>query len=346
MIMTEGSPVALEALLLRRDQKITTLTAENVMLTAANEGLTARVEELTAANIQLTARVEELTAADGKRGETIESLTGKLTAAERKGKRQATPFSRGTHKSNPKRPGRRPGEGDFVNRKAPETKEFTSMEDVGVDQKTCPEDGCDGVLKHLRTELVSTTDVVVVRPEVRGYRMEVCACGTCGKKVRARHRDVAPDQRGATAHRVGMRAMMAAHWLHYGIGIPVRKVPAVLKLLTGLKVTQSAITQDALRRAEGRMGEAYRSLVDLFPTCDVAYVDSTSWKIGGVAAQLAAYVARGGGVGPGMILYQLGRHHRHQEVLQIIPMDFDGVMVTDRASTYDAWLLQWIKKQK
>jgi transposase len=37
--------------------------------------------------------------------------------------------------------------------------------------------------------------------------------------------------------------MAAAHTLHYQIGIPVRKVPAVLETLTGLKLTQGAITQ-------------------------------------------------------------------------------------------------------
>ena len=46
--------------------------------------------------------------------------------------------------------------------------------------------------------------------------------------------DVAPDQYGATAHRVGDRAMAAAHGLHYGVGMPVRKVPKVLEALTGL----------------------------------------------------------------------------------------------------------------
>ena len=48
--------------------------------------------------------------------------------------------------------------------------------------------------------------------------------------------------------------MAAAHVLYYGMGIPVRKVPAVLNMLTGLELTQGAITQDALRRARGAGG--------------------------------------------------------------------------------------------
>jgi hypothetical protein len=37
--------------------------------------------------------------------------------------------------------------------------------------------------------------------------------------------------------------MAAAHALHYQVGIPVRKMPLVLALLTGMELTQEAITQ-------------------------------------------------------------------------------------------------------
>ena len=48
--------------------------------------------------------------------------------------------------------------------------------------------------------------------------------------------------------------MAAAHATHYGLGVPVRKVPALLQLYTGVRLTQSAITQDALRRVSGPVG--------------------------------------------------------------------------------------------
>ena len=50
--------------------------------------------------------------------------------------------------------------------------------------------------------------------------------------------------------------MAAAHVLHYGVGIPVRRVPLVLRALTGVELSQSAITQDALRRVAGRCGRS------------------------------------------------------------------------------------------
>ena len=37
--------------------------------------------------------------------------------------------------------------------------------------------------------------------------------------------------------------MAAAHVLHYGVGVPVRQVPAVLRALTGVELSQGAISQ-------------------------------------------------------------------------------------------------------
>ena len=67
---------------------------------------------------------------------------------------------------------------------------------------------------------------------------------------------MAPDQYGASAHRVGARAMAAAHVLHYGVGIPVRKVASVLRVLTGVKLTQSTITQACPERSRSAAMQA------------------------------------------------------------------------------------------
>jgi hypothetical protein len=69
--------------------------------------------------------------------------------------------------------------------------------------------------------------------------------------------------------------MAAAHILHYQFGIPVRQVPGVLETLTGLKLTQGAITQDALRRARGKVGAAYQQLRRLVRESPAVYTDDT-----------------------------------------------------------------------
>jgi hypothetical protein len=54
--------------------------------------------------------------------------------------------------------------------------------------------------------------------KVTRYRVQVCQCTVCGHQVRGQHAEVAPDQYGATAHRLGPRVMAVAHALHYGVG--------------------------------------------------------------------------------------------------------------------------------
>ena len=83
--------------------------------------------------------------------------------------------------------------------------------------------------------------------------------------------------------------MAAAHALHYGIGMPVRKVPRVLAALQGLTLTQGAITQDALRRATGEVGEADARLRAAMPESPVVHTDDTSGRVGGEAASLMAF---------------------------------------------------------
>ena len=40
------------------------------------------------------------------------------------------------------------------------------------------------------------------------------------------------------------------------------KVPAILREFTGIRITQSALTQDAMKKAEGAIGNAYQELRD------------------------------------------------------------------------------------
>jgi transposase len=72
---------------------------------------------------------------------------------------------------------------------------------------------------------------------VTQYRVWVRRCTVCGTQVRGQHPEVAPDQYGATTHRVGARVMAAAQALHDGIGIPVQKFPLVQAALTGVRLT-------------------------------------------------------------------------------------------------------------
>ena len=79
------------------------------------------------------------------------------------------------------------------------------------------------------------------------------------------------------------------HTVHYGMGVPVRKLPAILREFTGIEVTQSALTQDALKKSEGVVGNAYQELRAGVATAPAVYTDDTGWRIHGQKAHLMAF---------------------------------------------------------
>jgi transposase len=281
----------------------------------------------------MKARVEALVAENA-------ALKAQLDQHARDAKRQAAPFSKGQRKARPKRPGRKPGQGNFTFRTLPTPDQWTAPPiEVQLPDPACP--CCGEPLREERVDFAAITDLPPQpKPIVRPYRVWVYRCPTCETTVRAPHPDLAPDQCGATAHRIGPRVMAAAHATHYGLGVPVRKVPAILQLYTGVRLTQSAITQDALRRASGPIGHEYQSLRDRVPTSDVTYTDDTGWRVGGEKAQLMIFVTGTATV------FQVRPQHRNEEVREVIGDAYAGVLVTDRGKSYDAKELEAVKQQK
>ena len=259
-------------------------------------------DELMGLVTQLQGQVAQLTAAK-------EELHKQVAELKRAGKRQAAPFSKGGRSSRPKRPGRKPGMGSFSYRKSPSPDEVTEpLVEVAVAEDTCP--GCGGRLEHEGVRVVYATDIPPVpRPQVTGYR-------------------------------VGRRVMAAAHVLHYGVGVPVRKVPAVLRALTGVELSQGAISQDALRRARGAVGDAYHKLRGSVRASQLVHTDDTGWRVDGGPAFLMAFETDEATV------YQVRTRHRNEEVREMVPSDYGGVMVTDRGRSYDAQALSGVKQQK
>ncbi len=290
-------------------------------------------EELLVLVAQLEQQVAQLSA-------SLEVLQAEKAQLQRSNQRQAAPFSKGARERKPKRPGRKPREGTFSFRQAPHPEEITEPPvNVPVTLDSCP--GCGGRLAEERVDLAYITDLPPMpRPRVTQYWVWVCRCLGCGRRMRGQHSDLAPDQYGSTAHRLGQRVMASAHVLHYQFGIPVRKVPGVLETLTGLKLTQGAITQDALRRARSKVGIAYQQLRRAVRESPAVYTDDTGWRVKGENAHLMAFDT------DEVTVYQVRPRHRHQEVQEVVPANYQGVMVTDRGRSYGAHSFSRVKQQK
>ena len=287
-----------------------------------------------------TLRREELLALVAELQRQIAAWRAEIDQLKRADKRQAAPFSKGARATEPKPPGRKPGSGTFRYREAPPPKAITEPPvDVKGTLDACP--ACGGPLAEERVDCAYQTALSPhPRPQVTQSRVWVCRCTVCGHQVRGQQAGLAPTQYGATAHRLGPRAMAAAHVLHDGVGIPVRRVPPVLATLTGVRLTQGALTQDALQRTAGSVGSAYERLRTAVSEAPGVPTDDTGWRVGGEPAHLMGFETEAATVD------QIRARHRHEEVQEVIPANDAGVMVTDRGRRDDAQAFDGVDQQK
>jgi transposase len=226
---------------------------------------------------------------------------------------------------------------DQTHRMPPSEEQITDNEDIPVAFDVCPD--CGGILDDDHWEDAYITDIEPPCPKVTHYRVQVRRCTGCHQSVRAPHAQVAPDQHGATAHRLGDRAMAYAHWLHFNLQVPQRKVEVVLKELAGVAVTQGALTKDAQKRAE-QLDPDYQQERLKVGQAPVANTDDTSWRVGGEPAQVMVFST------PESTVYQIRKQHRNDEVREVLSESYPGTMVTDRAKSYDARAFKDVKQQK
>jgi hypothetical protein len=284
---------------------------------------------------QLIAQVETLLTENTK-------LKAELEQLKRDNARSAAPFSKNKRKKNPKRSGRKPGHGMFRNRPAPSEEDYSGPPvEVPVQNSACPK--CGGELGEETEETVTVTEIPPQpKPEVKAYRVKSRTCCDGHHKVRGRHEDVAADQFGATAHRLGTRAQALIQVLRHKDDIPVCKVPAVLETTTGLRVTKSAVTQSALRHGigDGAVAKQYQRLRQAAPSQETINTDDTGWRINGESAQLMVFESEDQSV------YQIRRQHRNEEVREVIGDHYQGTLCTDRGRSYDAKELRDVAHQK
>lgn len=78
----------------------------------------------------------------------------------------------------------------------------------------------------------------------------------------------------------------------------------------------------------------------LLAACPACGGQLTEERVGGEPAYLMAFDTDEATV------YQIRSQHRHEEVQEVIPPDYEGVMVTDRGRSYDAQAFDEVPQQK
>ena len=137
----------------------------------------SRMEPVRCANCQsLQRRVDHLQTEN-------ERLRRQLDAALRAGKRQAGPFAKGPPRSEPKRPGRKPGSdyGPKAHRRPPA--HIDEVHEAPLPD-ACP--GCCGPV--VETHVAHQYQVEIPREPIhRQFNVRVGRCGRCQKRLQGRH---------------------------------------------------------------------------------------------------------------------------------------------------------------
>src|SRR5437763_472344 len=152
------------------------MTSLNELAQLGKQALLAFVAQVLADLAALKARVADLLAENAAlRAETAD-LKSRLDQLARDAQRQAAPSSKGRPKPDPKRPGRKPGQGRFTYRTLPPPDRWTAPPiDVRLTEPVCP--GCGAALCEHRVDFAAITDIPPQpAPLVQPYRVWVDRC--------------------------------------------------------------------------------------------------------------------------------------------------------------------------
>lgn len=253
----------------------------------------------------------------------------------RRGHRQAAPFSKDEPKSDPKRPGRRAGQGKFSHREKPAEAEI--QETFVVPLGACPE--CGGPLQERASHEQIQVDLPQVQPQITRFCSESGFCPRCGKRVRSRHPLQGSQAHGAAGVSVGPRAKALAAEMKHRLGIPYRKIAELFQTAFGLKVSAGGLCQANARLAQ-KAQPLYQELLEAIRETAAVYADETGWRIGVLSAWLWVFTSER------ITVYTIEKSRAHEVVIKILGREFAGVLVSDCFCAYDHQeLSQWLKQK-
>ena len=247
-----------------------------------------------------------------------------LEQAQRAGKRQAAPFSKGPSAGNGRRPGRRAGAAYGQRARRPIPEQVDREVEVAL-PVSCPR--CGGALEHERTAEQYQEDLPEVRPVVSRFRVHIGRCQRCGRRVQARHPEQTSDALGAAAAQVGPRAVALAVQLNKTVGASMGKTAAIVRQVSGIALTPGGLSQ-ALARAAKQATPTYDALVDAVRESSVVAPDETGWRVGGRLQWLWAFVGRD------VTVYRIQPGRGFQQAAAVLGEQYAGVLERDGWAPY------------
>jgi len=268
---------------------------------------------------RLEARVAQLEA-------HVARLERLLDDATRGGKRQAAPFSKGAPKTDPQKPGRKPGEAHGRHgHRAPPATPPDEIIDV-PSPSSCPDCGgavrSEGVVHQHQVELPR-------KPIHRRFDLHVGRCRCCGRRIQPRHPLQTSDAIGAAACQLGPDAQATVALMKNRYGLSYGDMVGLFKDVFGIPLTPGGAAR-AVQRAAARSEPVYEYLTALVRHSDGVDPDETGWKIGGVLNWMWDFVTD-------LATVYVIRPSRGRDVLdEVLGRDYTGRMTHDGWAPYDA----------
>ena len=261
--------------------------------------------------------------------EENERLRKELDAARREAKRQAAPFSRGTRKTKPKRPGRKPGRRYGRQGRRPVPPRVDETYEAPLPDR-CPD--CQGRLQRDRIATQYQEDIPPVRPIVRCFQVHVGHCTGCHRRVQGRHPLQTSDALGAAACQLGPQAVALAAVLNKQFGLSFGKVAALFRERFALGVTPGGLVR-ALHRVARRGQPSYEALGATIRGSPRVSPDETGWRVAALLAWLWAFVTED------TTVYAILPGRGFEEAASILGKDYAGSLSRDGWVVYRQFVL-------
>jgi transposase len=266
----------------------------------------------------------------GQRDSLIATLTGRLGMLEsaveglqRAGKRQAAPFAKRAPKANPKKSGRKPGEGYGPKAHRAVPQRLPDRELRADLPGLCPDCGgeidAEGEASQWIEDIAITT--VITKVVVAKGR---CRC--CRRRVQGRHPDQVSDALGAASSQLGPVAQGLIAILAKECGLSHGKVARVLRQL-GITVTTGGVSQ-VLARLAAKADPTYEALKKAVNESPSVAADETGWRIGGWPGWLWTFAIEAATV------YLVDHERSFEAATKVLEPDYEGVIERDGWAPY------------
>lgn len=173
------------------------------------------------------------------------------------------------------------------------------------------------VIKHIQEDIIPSR-VIVTRYERYRYW-----CRHCDKMVEAPY---APDE--VPGGHIGPLALITMATLKYHHGLPGNKIKELIRDLSGLSISEGAISQALGRLAFWLKIEADK-ILEAIRQSPYVHMDETGWKVNGKNHWLWA------AVNERLASYRIDRSRGSKVAKEILGEVFHGTLVTDFYSAYN-----------